>query len=91
MDNQVLQIQNFTAEQFRTFIIQTLKELFSGGVVTNTTPTEIISESELCKRLNISRTTALTWSKKKKIPRLKIGKQTRYDWNAVIKALEEKR
>lgn len=52
---------------------------------------EIIDREELCKRLDITETTAITWQNKGKIPALKIGAQYRYNWPAVIKALEIKR
>lgn len=53
-------------------------------------PIEIISRNELCKRLAISEPTAIRWDKKGEIPSLRIGIIVRYNWPAVIQALENK-
>ena len=49
---------------------------------------EIITQDELCKRLQISKPTVIRWVKKKKIPEIKIGGLVRYNYPSVIKALE---
>jgi len=49
---------------------------------------EIISENQLCERLNISRTTISRYRKENKIPYLKVGNNIRYEYNKVLKALE---
>jgi len=49
---------------------------------------EIIDRDELCKRLAITSPTVIRWEKKGKIPRLSIGTSIRYNWHAVIEALE---
>ena len=49
---------------------------------------EIIDREELCKRLAITSPTVIRWEKKGKIPRLSIGSSIRYNWHAVIEALE---
>lgn len=51
---------------------------------------EIISTEELCKRLDITEPTCIRWRKKGKIPFLSIGSSIRYEWNTVVKALENK-
>jgi hypothetical protein len=53
-------------------------------------PPEIINTEELCKRLDISEPTAIKWRRKNKIPFIIIGSSIRYNWPAVIKALESK-
>jgi predicted DNA-binding transcriptional regulator AlpA len=50
---------------------------------------EIIGREELCKRLAITEPTVIRYEKKGKIPRLSIGSSIRYDWGAVIEALEK--
>lgn len=47
-----------------------------------------IDTKELCKRLAITEPTAIRWRKKGKIPYLSIGSSIRYDWNAVLTALQ---
>ena len=48
---------------------------------------KIITESELCKRLNISRQTISKYRKENKIPYLKIGDNIRYELEKVVKAI----
>ena len=52
---------------------------------------EIINTSTLCSRLDLSEPTIIQYRKKGKIPFLKVGSAIRYDWNAVVKALENKK
>jgi excisionase family DNA binding protein len=49
---------------------------------------EIITQDELCKRLMISKPTVIRLVKKKKIPEIRIGSLVRYNYQSVIKALE---
>jgi excisionase family DNA binding protein len=51
---------------------------------------EVINRKELCKRLDITEPTAIRWEKKGKIPSIRIGSNVRYNWPAVIQALESK-
>lgn len=51
-------------------------------------PAEIIDRVELCKRLNISQPTARLWEKKGKIPSFRIGSNVRYNYTAVLEALQ---
>lgn len=52
-------------------------------------PEEIINQDELCRRLDITEPTVIKWRKKGKIPFLMIGAVIRYNWPAVITALED--
>jgi excisionase family DNA binding protein len=52
---------------------------------------EIINREELCRRLAITEPTAIRWEKKGKIPSIRIGSSVRYNWYAVIEALENKK
>lgn len=53
-----------------------------------TDPVEINGTKELCARLDITEPTVIRWRKKGKIPFLLIGSSVRYNYRAVIKALE---
>jgi excisionase family DNA binding protein len=83
--------QNFTT----TFTESELSALIEGAVNKfvenrpNIQQTEIINRNELCKRLSITEPTVIRWEKKGKIPVLKIGRNVRYNWIAVIKSLEK--
>jgi excisionase family DNA binding protein len=59
-------------------------------VATQQDQIEVIDRNELCKRLSITEPTVIRWEKKGKIPALKVGSSIRYNWPAVIKALETK-
>lgn len=73
-------------------IIELLNELkgmlVSADDITPQQAIEIIDRHELCKRLSITEPTAIRWEKKGKIPSMRIGSSVRYNWQAVIKALE---
>lgn len=48
------------------------------------TETELITETELSKRINVSKTTLWKWRNEGKIPFIRIGsKRILYDWNEV--------
>ena len=53
-------------------------------------PAEIVDTEELCKRLDITKPTLSAWRKKGKIPFLQIGSAIRFNWIAVLAALEIK-
>ena len=48
---------------------------------------EILSENQLCERLNLSRTTISRYRKENKIPYLKVGNNIRYEYNKVLKSI----
>ena len=48
---------------------------------------EILSENQLCERLNLSRTTISRYRKENKIPYLKVGNNIRYQYNKVLKSI----
>lgn len=50
---------------------------------------EIISENELCSRLNISKPTASTWRNRGRIPFIQIGSAIRYNYKEVLNALRQ--
>lgn len=52
---------------------------------------EPITTAELCKRLKITVQTATAWRKADKIPYMRLDNTIRYDWNAVLEALEVNR
>ena len=65
---------------------------FPGEKTNQSTQTsEIIDTATLCYRLNITEPTAIRHRKRGSIPFLQIGSAIRYDWPAVIKALENKK
>ena len=49
---------------------------------------EILTEAQLCERLNLSRTTICRYRKENKIPYLKVGNNIRYEYNKVLKSIE---
>jgi len=78
-------------EEINTHLIEILERL--NNISANPPPNiiEIITQEELCKRLMISKPTAIRWVKKKKIPEIRIGSLVRYNYQSVINALEGKK
>lgn len=69
--------------------LQSIKAALSELKTSDTqTPIEIIDRKELMKRLRITEPTVIIWGRKGKIPELRIGANVRYNWPAVVKALE---
>jgi hypothetical protein len=52
---------------------------------------EIIDRAELCRRLSITEPTVILYEKKGKIPSLRVGSAVRYNYGAVLKAIESKK
>ncbi|MGY3052391.1 excisionase family DNA binding protein [Pedobacter sp. UYEF25] len=50
-----------------------------------------ITTKELCQFLSITEPTVIRWRKKGKIPYMQIGSALRYDKEAVLQAISEKR
>jgi excisionase family DNA binding protein len=71
-------------------LARSISQLIAVPAKQEDSPAEIISREELCKRLNITRPTAIRWEKKGKIPSIKIGSACRYNWPKVVAALEKK-
>ncbi len=73
-------------------LLQSLRSVIKAGNYSDAAhPPEIIDTDTLCNRLNITKPTAIRYRKKGAIPFLRIGSSIRYDWNAVVKALENKK
>jgi excisionase family DNA binding protein len=67
-----------------------LQQQFAAFAPTAAPQIEVISRDELCRRLAITEPTCIRWEKKGKIPSIRIGSNVRYNWYAVIEALEKK-
>jgi predicted DNA-binding transcriptional regulator AlpA len=52
-------------------------------------PVEVIDREELQRRLGLSEPTVIRYEKKGKIPAIRIGPNVRYNWAAVVAALEK--
>lgn len=57
----------------------------------STSPKEIIDTDTLCQRLGITEPTAIRHRKRGLIPFLTIGSAVRFNWDEVLKALENKK
>ena len=68
--------------------ISDLKEQVSAIGTANQKPIEIIDRTELMKRLAVTEPTIIRWTKRGKIPEIKIGTSCRYNWYSVIEKLE---
>lgn len=81
-----------TPWELKALITQAVEAALSKALanITYPAPHEIINTEQLCERLGVSVNTAIRYRRKGKIPFLILGDSIRYDWNAVIKALEIK-
>ena len=50
---------------------------------------ELITKTELAKRLKVSTRTIDLWVNENRIPKIKINSSARFDWNDVLDALKE--
>lgn len=69
-------------EEIRIIIKEAVSEISSPA------KKEILTETQLCERLQISRSTCSLWRKKKKIPFFRVGDAIRFDLEKVLLALE---
>jgi predicted DNA-binding transcriptional regulator AlpA len=82
-------LSNYTLEQIGEYFLQLLAE--KGLPVQNKAQeeAEIVDMMELCSRLKISKQTLIRWSKKSKIPTIRIGGNVRYNFPEVLNALSQ--
>jgi len=79
-----------------TITIDELQSLIEDAVYKATTSREIgnyklITENELSKRLNISKVTLHKYRKNGTIPFSTVGRNIRYDYQEVLKSMENKK
>jgi predicted DNA-binding transcriptional regulator AlpA len=84
-------LNGLSVEEFTEGLIQRMIEELKGYMATSSQPIEIIDRPTLLKKLGITEPTCIRWEKKGKIPVLRIGSSVRYNWPAVVKALENER
>jgi excisionase family DNA binding protein len=77
-------LKNIIADEIGERITSMLDKIVAGPVL----PQKFLTQKELCSYLQISRWTISTLKKKKVIPFLEIGSETRFDLSKVIAALE---
>ena len=75
-------------KELKLLITDIVNDCLGNHTNSNLPQKEIIDREELCKRLAITAPSVIRWEKKGKIPRLMIGSSIRYNWPAVIEALE---
>ncbi len=85
---QAVTITQITPPELETLIENSLNKILNSKPQQSIN--EIIDREELCKRLALSEPTIIRYQKKKKIPFFTIGNSVRYNYPAVIEALESK-
>jgi excisionase family DNA binding protein len=85
MDNFKAYIEN-PFEKILQEIWDLKRELIEAGKIF---PAEIIDRQELQRRLGLTEPTVIRWERRGKIPAIRIGSAVRYNWPAVVKALEK--
>ncbi len=84
-------MQSATNNPFQD-ILQELAEIRETIKLIRIAPTpqiEIIDRLELQKRLGLSQPTVIRWTKQGKIPEMRLGNNIRYNWGAVVEALQK--
>lgn len=77
------------SETFKSFINDSVKAAMAEKIDEDSI-NEKVKQSELCKRLKISRPTVRSWRKKGILPApLILNKRVFYDWNEVLECLEK--
>lgn len=79
-----------TPEALKLLISEAIDERLAKIPVIQPEVKEIVDNDVLCKRLNVSESTIARMRKRRQIPFMQIGGVIRYDYNAVVKALENK-
>jgi hypothetical protein len=85
MNGQNIVLLSIALEELADMIRSVLKEQ------STTECSEIIDRKELLKRLAITEPTAIRWGKRGTIPEIRVGSNVRYNWPAVVKALENEK
>ena len=73
-------------------LLTELKEIKQTLNILNTSPTpsvEIIDRKTLQQKLNITEPTAIRMGQTGQIPEIRIGSNVRYNWGAVVEALQK--
>ena len=88
-----MQVIVTTREDLDAVISESFQAILSKFTANISVPSsiEIIDGVELRKRLGITETTLIRYKKKGQIPYLKVGSSLRYNWFAVVQALEMKK
>ena len=87
-------LTSLTTPEVRQLFRQVLETYFENKNQNNTEASkneQPITTKQLCEFLSITEPTVIRWRKKGKIPYMQIGSALRYDKEAVIKAISEKR
>jgi excisionase family DNA binding protein len=74
-----------------TLTLDEITEIVNQVVTTKKLNPEIIDENELSKRLNISKVTLHKYRKNGTIPFSTVGRNIRYDYQKVLKLMENKK
>ena len=74
-----------------TLTLDEIKEIVNQVITKTTLNPEIIDENELSNRLNISKVTLGKYRKNGTIPFSTVGRNIRYDYQEVLKSMENKK
>ncbi|HWW39358.1 helix-turn-helix domain-containing protein [Pedobacter sp.] len=85
-------LTSLTTPEVRELFRQELQNYFENQNLPVTSKSEPpITTKQLCEFLGVTEPTIIRWRKKGKIPFMQIGSALRYDKEAVIKAISEKK
>ncbi len=85
-------LTSLTTPEVRELFRKELETFFGSQSTTNSAKSEPpITTKQLCEFLGITEPTVIRWRKKGKIPFMQIGSALRYDKEAVLQAITEKK
>jgi excisionase family DNA binding protein len=91
MSATALQLQNTTAESFKSEIVQDIKEYFDGVLKTMATADNetYLTRQEVSNLLNVSLPTIWAWTNKGVLVSYRIGNKIRYRKSEIIAAMKQ--
>lgn len=84
-----MEVIMMTRDEVKQLLTEILDSRLNTAPASGPTEREIVNIDTLCERLDITRSTALRWRKKKKIPSFRIGSAVRFDFAKVLDSLQK--
>ncbi len=87
MQNQVIQVQNVSAEEFKNEILKGVKEILGNYLETKKYEEKLLTRKEISEVLSISLPTLRSYVKRGVIQEHRVGSRVLYKWSDVMDAL----
>lgn len=87
MQNQIIQLQNVSPEEFKNEILNGVKEILANYLEGRKTEERLLTRKEVSKVLSISLPTLRNYVKRGVIKEHRVGSRVLYKWSDVIESL----